>query len=334
MRALAIFFGLILFSASVYAQYDYNNTYNGPDRYFYNEDFDWRWDVRVRITDGIKTGLLTNREANRLFNHLEQIERREYTFQADGYFSGLEQDEIWDEVSYLNRMIGIELTDWDRIYYGYSVRGLARRGYLPWYVGSSYDFYRFDRRGFGSISIGYSPRAFIPRNHVYYNHRSYSSNWNQRNDSKRNNRNSERSNNWNKPYGNGKGINNNGTRNDNSLNNEKSNNGFRRSSSSQSSRRGSESALQNKSWNPNKGTAGDRNSNSVHTSRESEIQRIEMPQTSTRNSRNTNREEIRTPRPASTTPATTSRGANRSSQENMPKRANENNSRRGNNNQY
>ena len=333
MRTLAIIFGLIFFGASVYAQYDYNNTYNGPVRYFYNEDFDWRWDVRVRITDGKHTGQLTNREANRLFNYLEQIERREFAYQADGYFTAREQDEIWDEVGYLNRMIGIELTDWDRTYYGYSVRGLAFRGFLPWYVGSRYDFYRFDRRGFGSISIGYSPRAFIPRKHVYYNHRSYSGNWNQRNDSKENDRNSERNNNWNNPSRNGNGGNNNGTRNNSSLNNERSNKDSGRNSRSQGSSTGSEPATKNNSWNPNKETTSSRNSNGLHTSRESDVQRNEMRQTSTPNSRNSNREEIMTPRPSANQPGKTGRGYNGTSLESKPIRRYENVISRGNNNQ-
>ena len=120
MKALVVFFGLILFGATAFAQYDYNDDYgsssNGPDRYFYNEDFDWRWDVRVRISDGIDNGMLTRNEANRLYNKLERIERKEYAFQADGYLSAYEQDEIWDDVVDLNRLIGIELRDWDRTY--------------------------------------------------------------------------------------------------------------------------------------------------------------------------------------------------------------------------
>ena len=194
MKALVVFFGLILFGATAFAQYDYNDDYgsssNGPDRYFYNEDFDWRWDVRVRISDGIDNGMLTRNEANRLYNKLERIERKEYAFQSDGYLSAYEQDEIWDDVVDLNRLIGIELRDWDRTYYGYSARGLNYSGYSPWYFGSTYDFYRFDTRGYGSISFGYRPRAFYPRSSVYYRNRSYTSNWNNRSS------NWNRSNNW------------------------------------------------------------------------------------------------------------------------------------------
>ena len=78
MRALVVFFAMILFGANVNAQYDYNDEYgtssDGPDRYFYDENFDWRWDIRVRISDGADNGSLTRREADRLYNKLERIE--------------------------------------------------------------------------------------------------------------------------------------------------------------------------------------------------------------------------------------------------------------------
>ena len=202
MRALVVFFGMILFGANVNAQYDYNDEYgtsfDGPDRYFYDEDFDWRWDIRVRISDGRDNGSLTRREAERLYNKLERIERKEYAYQSDGFLSAFEQDEIWEDVVDLNRLIGIELRDWDRTYYGYSARGLSYRGYLPWYFGSTYDFYRFDRRGYGSISFGYHPRAFFPHNHVYYRNRSYTSNWNHRNNNWNRNDNWDRDRSWNR----------------------------------------------------------------------------------------------------------------------------------------
>lgn len=151
----------------------------GPDRYFYDEEFDWRWDVRVRISDGHRSGYLTNREARRLYNRLEDIERKEWAFQSDGYYSVWEQDEIWYDVVELNRLIGLELTDWDRRYYGYS--GVVISGRLPWYFGSTYDFYRFDRRGYGTIHVGYAPRVYYPVRHVYYTKsNNYTTNWNNR----------------------------------------------------------------------------------------------------------------------------------------------------------
>lgn len=341
MRALAFFFGLILFGATGYAQYDYNNSYNGPDRYFYNEDFDWRWDVRVRITDGMQTGQLTNREANRLFDRLERIERKEYAFQADGYFSAFEQDEIWDDVIYLNRLIGVELTDWDRTYYGYSVRGLAYRGYLPWYVGSSYDFYRFDRRGFGSISIGYSPRAYIPRNHVYYNNRSYSSNWNSRNYSKRNNRGRDYNSNntWNKGSNNSRTweSDKNNKRDYNNRSNGGTFNNSNRSDNNQGSSRGNQSSTygnskgnSNSDWNKSQGNRTNRN-NTPSSTTQKNTGRTEAPQTSTRSGGSTTRGEIMTPRPTRSNSETTNSRNQRSSQESKPSRGNANDSRRGNN---
>ncbi|MCP9766729.1 hypothetical protein EGI22_02330 [Lacihabitans sp. LS3-19] len=338
MRALVIFLGMILFGATSFAQYDYNNTYNGPDRYFYNEDFDWRWDVRVRISDGMNTGQLTNREAKRLYNQLEQIERKEYAFQADGYFSAFEQDEIWNDVTYLNRMIGIELTDWDRTYYGYSVRGLAYRGYSPWYTGSSYDFYRFDRRGYGSISIGYSPRVFFPHNHVYYNNRSYSSNWNNRNDSKRNDRGGDynRNNSWNnnsknnRTWGNDK--NNNRDYNNRSYggtlnNSNRSDNKQGSSRGNQSSTYGNQQGKSNNGWN--QGNKSSRN-NTPNISSQRNSGRNEAPQTSNRSQGSNKREEIMTPRTSPNKSNTSTRNQT-STQENRPNRGNANDSRRGNN---
>ncbi len=170
-----IAFVVIFFAAiSVKAQY-----IDGPDRYFYDEEFDWRWDVRVRISDGIRTGYLTNREANRLYKRLERIERKEWAFQSDGYYSVWEQDEIWMDVVALNRAIGLELSDWDRRYYGYT--GFVITGPLHWYFGPSYDFHRFDRRGYGSIRVGYLPRNYYPVKHVYYTRRNnYTAHWSHR----------------------------------------------------------------------------------------------------------------------------------------------------------
>lgn len=170
-----IAFVVIFFAAlSVKAQY-----IDGPDRYFYDEEFDWRWDVRVRISDGIRSGYLTNREANRLYRRLENIERKEWAFQSDGYYSGWEQDEIWMDVVDLNRSIGLELSDWDRRYYGYT--GVVITGPLRWYFGPSYDFYRFDKRGYGNVRLGYVPRNYYPVKHVYYTHRNnYTTHWSNR----------------------------------------------------------------------------------------------------------------------------------------------------------
>ena len=143
---------------SVNAQYGNQDYANNDDRYYYDNDFDWHWDIRVKISNGIQQGLLTQNESNRLYGILEDMERKEYAYQADGIFSSWEQQEIWDNVIYLNQRLGIELNDYDRNFYGFDVFGYDRREYNKWFYQGGYDFNRFDKRGFGSIRIGYAPR--------------------------------------------------------------------------------------------------------------------------------------------------------------------------------
>jgi hypothetical protein len=159
--------------ATAQRQYNGSNRYDSDniERYFYDDDFDWRWDVRVRITNGLDAGNLTNREANRLYNKLENLERKEYAFQADGIFTDFEQQEIWDDVVWLNRQIGLELYDADRSYYGYTMQ--AYRGFYPWYS-NGYSFNRFDNFGFGSMSLGYYSRNYYSHNHHYQSYRNNS----------------------------------------------------------------------------------------------------------------------------------------------------------------
>jgi hypothetical protein len=324
---------MILFAANVNAQYDYNDDYGtssvGPDRYFYDENFDWRWDVRVRISDGIDNGNLTRREADRLYDRLERIERKEYAYQSDGYLSAYEQDEIWDDVVNLNRLIGIELRDWDRTYYGYSARGLSYRGYSPWYFGNSYDFYRFDRRGYGSISLGYRPRAFFPRNHVYYRNRSYSSNWNNRNNNWNNG-----SNNWNNGNNNwGNNRNNNWNKGSNWDNNRSNNhrnedrNNSRNNSGSRDSR-----ALENKGssdrWGNDNGSRG----NVPNTTPQRNESRTQPSGPSTREREGNRREEILTPRSSDKSSDNGSSRGSDSGRRSLPDRGKTNDSGRGGNN--
>lgn len=326
MRALVVFFGMILFGANVNAQYDYNDEYgtssDGPDRYFYDENFDWRWDVRVRISDGIDNGSLTRREADRLYDKLERIERKEYAFQSDGNLSAYEQDEIWEDVVDLNRLIGIELRDWDRTYYGYSARGLSYRGYSPWYFGSSYDFYRFDRRGYGSISFGYRPRAFFPRSHVYYRNRSYTSNWNNRNNNWNRNDNWDRDRSWNKGNNNNRDWNNNNTRSRTEDRNNSRNNSGSRDSRSSDSRNNSGNWGNGSSRSNTPNATPQRNGNS----------RAESPSTSSRGRENNRREEIQTPRPSTKSSDNGSSRGSDSGRKSLPDRGKTNDSgRRGNN---
>ncbi len=209
MKNIWIFFGVLISFNVAEAQYDnysygnqsYNN--NGEDRYFYDDNFDWRWDIRVRISDGLNNGRITNFEANNLYNRLERIERLEYSYQSDGFFSDFEQNEIWNEVKWLNRQIGIDLRDFDRTYYGYAYIG-GFRGYNPFYFGRSYDFYRFDKRGYGNLRLGYTSRNYFPTNHYYsrnYAFRNYKGNNYNNNRNYKTYRNNDSKNNSNRSYG-------------------------------------------------------------------------------------------------------------------------------------
>jgi hypothetical protein len=153
--------------SSAIAQYDNRDYAYDDDRYYYDNEFDWHWDIRVRISDGIQRGLITRRESDLLYRRLEDLERKEYAYQSDGFFTGWEQQEIWDDVVYLNRRLGLELSDYDRNFYGFDVYGYDRRGYSRWYYQGGYDFFRFDKRGFGSIRLGYVPR---PNYYGWYRH--------------------------------------------------------------------------------------------------------------------------------------------------------------------
>ena len=187
MKKLMLF-ALLLGTVSmsrVAAQYtNYDDAY-ASNRYFYDDDFDWHWDIRVRISDGRQRGLLTSSEVNRLYRRLEDAERKEYTYLADGYFDNWEQEEIWEDVVWLNRRLGMELYDNDRVFYGFSRRGLAFRGYPRWYYQGGFDFYRFDRRGFGNVRNGYAPRHYSPKRYAHHdnNRKGFDNdrNWDNRN---------------------------------------------------------------------------------------------------------------------------------------------------------
>lgn len=133
-----------------------------PDYDYYDDEFDWRWDIRVRISDGINNGLITRSEANRLYRKLENIEEKEYVYAADGVYDAWEQNDVWQDVQWLHERVGLELRDFDRSYYGFNSIGVAFYGYPNWWYNGGYNFYRFDRRGFGSIRVGYAPRYYVP----------------------------------------------------------------------------------------------------------------------------------------------------------------------------
>ncbi|MCU0327315.1 MAG: hypothetical protein MUF45_19190, partial [Spirosomaceae bacterium] len=148
----------VAIAANAQRIYDGYDDYRADRFYYYDEQFDWHWDVRVRISNGIRNGTITNWEANRLYRDLERIERKEYAYASDGFFDGWEQDEIWDDIRFLNRRIGFEILDNDRSFYGFSPRGKAFRGYNFWFDRRGYDYYRFDKRGFGNERSGYYSR--------------------------------------------------------------------------------------------------------------------------------------------------------------------------------
>lgn len=180
MKRLILFTAVVLSTLScVTAQYGYDNYDNRytdsyrRDRYYYDDEFDWHWDIRVRISDGIKSGLITSWEANRLYNRLENVEQKEYEYTSDGYFDTWEQDEIWEDVAWLNRQVGIQLYDNDRTFYGFSRPGYAFSGYPFWFYRGGFNFYRFDNRGYGSIRLGYAPRHYYPKRYVYTNRDRY-----------------------------------------------------------------------------------------------------------------------------------------------------------------
>ncbi|WP_131458236.1 hypothetical protein [Jiulongibacter sediminis] len=140
------------------------------DRHFYDEEFDWHWDVRVSISEGEQNGLLTNWEANRLYRKLERIEEKEYDYMADGNYDRWEQNDIWDDVVWLNRRVGIELADWDRRFYGFGNVYVGFNSYPFWYnrwYVNGWDFYRYDRLGWGSWRYGYVPRYYVPTVNVF-----------------------------------------------------------------------------------------------------------------------------------------------------------------------
>lgn len=207
MAAIMVFTTIFLATAQYGNQgYDnYGSNSYDDDRYYYDDEFDWHWDIRVRISNGIQNGLITRNESNRLYRRLEDVERKEYDYLADGIFNRWEQQEIWEDVAYLNRQVGIELFDYDRRFYGFDMAWNDVSGYPRWYYQGGFDFYRFDRRGFGNVRLGYVPRQNYngwyrnDRNRVgreYYSERSryrtngsngrYDNNRNLRNDNDRN----------------------------------------------------------------------------------------------------------------------------------------------------
>jgi len=58
--------------SSTMAQYDNRDYAYNDDRFYYDNDFDWHWDIRVRISDGIQRGQLTQYESNMLYRRFSE----------------------------------------------------------------------------------------------------------------------------------------------------------------------------------------------------------------------------------------------------------------------
>ncbi|MBK6977645.1 MAG: hypothetical protein IPH28_11560 [Cytophagaceae bacterium] len=74
--------------------------------------------AKMRINEGIAKGLITHREANRLWNEYERIERKENRFMRNGRISRSEANELEHDLARLNRMISQEKRDFNRNYSG------------------------------------------------------------------------------------------------------------------------------------------------------------------------------------------------------------------------
>lgn len=70
--------------------------------------------AKMRINDGIRKGLITRSEANRLMRHYDNIERKENRFMRNGRISRSEARELDNDLDNLNRMISREKRDFER----------------------------------------------------------------------------------------------------------------------------------------------------------------------------------------------------------------------------
>jgi hypothetical protein len=141
MKKLIMFFGFLgLGIISVQAQsYGRNHSpYNDYDERYRNgrnSDFSWGYDrdyrvvrgnrelnkinnfqerAKTRIIRGIDRGLITRREADRLWNEYRMIERKENRYMRNGRLSAREVNELENDLARLNRMINHEKSDWNR----------------------------------------------------------------------------------------------------------------------------------------------------------------------------------------------------------------------------
>lgn len=70
--------------------------------------------AKMRINDGVRRGLITRGEANRLMRFYENIERKENRFLRNGRISRSEARELDNDLDQLNRMITREKRDFER----------------------------------------------------------------------------------------------------------------------------------------------------------------------------------------------------------------------------
>lgn len=70
--------------------------------------------AQMRINEGIKRGLITRMEANKLLRYYENIERKENRFLRNGRISRSEANELERDLAQLNRMINREKRDFER----------------------------------------------------------------------------------------------------------------------------------------------------------------------------------------------------------------------------
>lgn len=145
MKKTIAFIGILsLVAVSTFAQYGRGNDDNSysSNRRGYDEKFDkkggfedkWGYDrdynvvrgnkammidsyqrqAKMRIQEGMRKGLITRPEANKLMRFYDNIERKENRFMRNGRISRSEARELDNDLDQLSRMITKEKRDFDR----------------------------------------------------------------------------------------------------------------------------------------------------------------------------------------------------------------------------
>lgn len=92
----------------------YDKDWNVVNDSKYHKINSFQHQAKMRINEGIAKGLITHREANRLWNEYERIERKENRFMRNGRISRSEANELEHDLARLNRMISQEKRDFNR----------------------------------------------------------------------------------------------------------------------------------------------------------------------------------------------------------------------------